>query len=399
MRALTWQGRRKVSVETVPDPRIEQPTDAIIEVTSTAICGSDLHLYELLGPFIDPGDILGHEAMGIVVEVGSEVRSLTVGQRVVVPFNISCGHCFMCRHGLQSQCETTQVAEYGSGAALFGYTKLYGQVPGGQAELLRVPLADHNHIPVGDDLPDERYLFLSDILSTAWQAVAYADASPRSTLAVFGLGPVGQFAARIGVHLGLTVHAVDPVPERRAMAERHGVTAHDLSDAAPELLREVTEGRGPDAVIDAVGLEAHGNPGVRVAHQVMGHLPDTLSRPMMEKAGVDRLAALHASIDAARRGGTVSISGVYAGDADVLPMKTMFDRQLTLRMGQCNVKRWIGDLLPLVEDPADPLGVMGLTTHRAPLDDAPALYETFQKKEDGCIKVVLDPMTPGGADV
>lgn len=399
MRALTWQGRREVSVETVPDPRIEQPTDAIIEVTSTAICGSDLHLYELLGPFIDPGDILGHEAMGIVVEVGAEVRSLTVGQRVVIPFNISCGHCFMCRRGLQSQCETTQVAQHGSGAALFGYTKLYGQVPGGQAELLRVPLADYNHIPVGDDLPEDRYLFLSDILPTAWQAVTYADTPPGGTLAVMGLGPVGQFTARIGAHLGLTVHAIDPVPERRAMAERHGVIAHDLSDASPQLLRDLTEGRGPDAVVDAVGLEAHGNPGIRIAHQVMGALPDALSRPVMEKAGIDRLAALHGSIDAVRRGGTVSISGVYAGDADILPMKTMFDKQLTMRMGQCNVKRWIDDLLPLVEDPADPLGVMDMTTHRAPLDDAPALYETFQKKEDGCIKVVLDPMTPGGARV
>ena len=183
------------------------------------------------------------------------------------------------------------------------------------------------------------------------------------------------------------------------MAERHGVIAHDLGDAVPELLRDVTEGRGPDAVVDAVGLEAHGNPGIRIAHQVMGALPDALTRPMMEKACVDRLAALYASIDAVRRGGTVSIGGVYAGEADLLPMKTMFDKQLTMRMGQCNVKRWIDDLLPLVEDPADPLGVMDLTTHRAPLDDAPALYEMFQKKEDGCIKVVLDPMTPGGARV
>jgi len=391
MRAVTWQGKRHISVETVPDPTIQEPTDAIVRITSTAICGSDLHLYELFGPFLDAGDILGHESMGVVVEVGSEVTTLAVGDRVVVPFNIACGHCFMCRHGLQSQCETTQVTEYGSGAALFGYTKLYGQVPGGQAELLRVPLAEYNTVRVGSDLPDQRYLFLSDILPTAWQGVEYAQLPEGGTLAVLGLGPVGQFVSRIGVHRGCRVLAVDPVPERRAMAERHGVDAFDLTDDVVGHLRDLTDGRGPDAVVDAVGLEAHGNGVVKFAQQAVGLLPDAVAQKVMETAGMDRVAALHAAIDLVRRGGTVSISGVYAGDADLMPLKTLFDKQVTLRMGQCNVKRWTDGLLPIVEDPADPLGVMDLVTHRVPLEEAPALYETFQKKEDGCVKVVLTP--------
>ena len=391
MKALTWQGKRDVRVDEVEDPRIEEPTDAIIRVTSSAICGSDLHLYELLGPFLDRGDILGHEPMGEVVEVGSEVAELAVGDRVVIPFNISCGHCFMCRRGLQSQCETTQVREYGSGAALFGYTKLYGQVPGGQAEYLRVPLADYNHVRVGRELPDDRYLYLSDILPTAWQGVEYAQVPEGGTLAVLGLGPVGQLASRIGVHRGYRVLAVDPVPERRAMAERHGILTYDLTDTIVDELRDLTEGRGADSVVDAVGLEAHGAPGVKFAQQAVGLLPDAVARVALDKAGVDRLTAVYAAIDAVRRGGTVSLSGVYAGDADILPMKTMFDKQLSLRMGQCNVKHWIDDLLPLVEDPADPIGVMDLATHHAPLEDAPGLYSTFQRKEDGCIKVVLNP--------
>jgi threonine dehydrogenase-like Zn-dependent dehydrogenase len=391
MRALTWQGRRNVTVETVPDPVIEEPTDAIIRITSTAICGSDLHLYELFGPFLDAGDILGHEPMGEVVEVGTEVTTLAVGDRVVVPFNIACGHCFMCRAGLQSQCETTQVREYGSGAALLGYTKLYGQVPGGQAEFLRVRFADYNSVRVGHDLPDERYLFLSDILPTAWQGFQYADVPDGGTLVVMGLGPVGQFAARVGVYRGCRVLAVDPVPERRAMAERHGVDTWDLTDTVVEELRDFTDGRGADAVIDAVGLEAHGSPGAKAAQSAVGLLPDAIAEKLMDVAGVDRLAALYASIDVVRRGGTVSVSGVYAGEADIMPMKTLFDKQISLRMGQCNVKRWTEELLPIVEDPADPLGVMDLVTHRVPLEDAPELYQLFQQKRGGCIKVVLNP--------
>jgi threonine dehydrogenase-like Zn-dependent dehydrogenase len=393
MKALTWQGKRKVTVESVPDPVIEQPTDAIIQVTSTAICGSDLHLYELLGPFLDAGDILGHEPMGVVVEVGAEVTELAVGDRVVIPFNIACGHCFMCRRGLQSQCETTQVREYGTGAALFGYTKMYGQVPGGQAEYLRVPLADYNHIRVGSELPDDRYLFLSDILPTAWQGIEYADVPEGGTIAVMGLGPVGQFVSRIGVHHGFRVLAVDPEPVRREMAERHGVLTYDLTDDVVDTLRDLTEGRGVDAAVDAVGMEAHGSPAIKFAQTAVGLLPEPIAQKMMETAGMDRLASLYSCVDAVRRGGTISLSGVYAGDADILPMKTLFDKQIGVRMGQCNVKNWIDAVLPLAEDPTDPLGVMDLVTHHAPLDDAPRLYDTFQKKEDGCVKVVLQPGT------
>jgi threonine dehydrogenase-like Zn-dependent dehydrogenase len=329
--------------------------------------------------------------MGEVVEVGSAVQSLRIGDRVVVPFNIACGDCWFCLRGLQSQCATTQVREYDSGAALFGYTKLYGQVAGGQAEYLRVPLADYNHVAVSDDLPDERWLFLSDILPTAWQGVEYAEVPADGVVAVLGLGPVGQFVTRIARARGHRVLAIDPVPERREMAARHGIEVFDLSDDVVPELRDLTEGRGPDSVIDAVGLEAHGSPGIKAVQQAVGMLPDALSRPMLSHAGVDRLAALYAAVDLVRRGGTISLSGVYAGDADIMPMKTMFDKQISLRMGQCNVKRWIGDLTPLVRAADDPLGVMDLVTHHAPLREAPDLYGLFQRKDDGCIKVVLHP--------
>jgi threonine dehydrogenase-like Zn-dependent dehydrogenase len=391
VRALTWQGKRSVSVETVPDPTIIEPTDAIIKVTSTAICGSDLHLYEVLAPFLDKGDILGHETMGVVQEVGAAVTTLARGDRVVIPFNIACGHCFMCRRGLQSQCETTQVREEQSGAALFGYTKLYGQVPGGQAEYLRVPLADYNSIPVGMEYPDERYLFLSDILPTAWQAVQYARLPEDGTLVVFGLGPVGQFVSRIGRHLGHEVLAVDPVPERRAMAARHGIRVFDWYDEIVNELRDETEGRGPDSVIDAVGMEAHGSPVAAFAQAAVGVLPDALAQKAMKAAGVDRMAALSSALEVVRRGGTVSISGVYGGESDPLPMMSMFDKQVALTMGQCNVKHWVDDLRPFVDDPADPLGIDDLVTHRVSLEEAPRMYDLFQKKEDGCIKVVMKP--------
>jgi threonine dehydrogenase-like Zn-dependent dehydrogenase len=394
MRALTWHGKRDVRVEDVPDPSIEEPTDAIIRVTSTGLCGSDLHLYELFGPFIDPGDILGHEPMGVVEAVGSGVTGLQPGDRVVVPFNVSCGSCWMCEHDLQSQCETTQNTDHGTGGSLLGYTKLYGQIAGGQAELLRVPHADYGPIKVSDGPPDDRYVFLSDVLPTAWQGVQYAQIPPGGTVAVFGLGPIGQMAARIALHQGAsTVIGVDLVPDRLAMAARHGVTTVDMRsiDDVVGAIREMTGGRGPDSVIDAVGMEAHGSPGAKVAQQVVGLLPDAVARPAMKNAGIDRLAALTAAIDVVRRGGTVSISGVYGGMLDPMPMLQMFDKQLTLRMGQANVRRWIDDLLPLVDDDADPLGVMDLTTHRVPLDQAPDAYATFQKKEDGAVKVVFTP--------
>ncbi|MFB2599948.1 zinc-dependent alcohol dehydrogenase [Herbiconiux sp. P17] len=391
MRALTWQGTMKVRVDDVADPVIVDPTDAVIRVTSTAICGSDLHLYDVLGPFLSKGDILGHEPMGFVEAVGSEVTGLAAGDRVVIPFVIACGHCFMCEQGLTTQCETTQNRATDTGASLYGYTELYGSVPGGQAEKLRVPFADFNAIKVGADLPDDRYLFLSDILPTAWQGVQYADVPEGGTLAVIGLGPVGQLASRIGRHRGYRVLGVDPVPERRTMAARHGIEVFDLTDDVVQRLRDATDGRGPDSVVDAVGMEAHGNPGVEFATYAVGKLPEPLAKKAMTTVGVDRLAALHLSLDLVRRGGTVSLSGVYAGAADPVPFMSMFDKGITLRMGQCNVHRWIETLLPLVEDPADPLGIDDLVTHHVSLEDAPEMYETFKKKEDGCVKVVLRP--------
>jgi threonine dehydrogenase-like Zn-dependent dehydrogenase len=397
MRALTWQGKRDVRVEDVPDPRIEQPTDAVIRVTSTAICGSDLHLYEVLGPYLKPGDVLGHEPMGVVEEVGSEVQHIKAGDRVVVPFNISCGHCWMCSRGLFAQCETTQNRETGKGASLFGYTSLYGSVPGGQAEYLRVPQAQFGPIKVPEGPPDQRFLYLSDILPTAWQGVKYADVPEGGTLAVIGLGPVGQLAARIGRHLGCErVIGVDLVPERLALAAKHGVETLDLRDVHGEdhvadALIEMTGGRGPDGVMEAVGMEAHGSPVGKLAHAAVGMLPDKAARPMVDKMAIDRMAALRTAIKAARRGGTVSISGVYGGEVDPMPMMEMFDRGLTLRMGQCHVKRWIDDLLPLVSDDADPLGVEDLATHVLGLEEARHGYEIFQKKQDDCIKVVLTP--------
>jgi len=381
-------------VTEVPDPVLQEPTDAIVRITSTAICGSDLHLYEVLGPYMTPGDILGHEPMGIVEAVGPEVTHIAPGDRVVIPFNISCGNCWMCERGLFSQCETTQVVGEGKGAALLGYTRLYGAVPGGQAELLRVPMAHFGPIKVSEEGPDERYLFLSDVLPTAWQAVRYADVEAGCTLAVLGLGPIGQMAARIGLHLGAgRVIGLDPVPERREMAQRHGVEVLDVEelDDVPGALIDLVDGRGPDAVIDAVGMEAHGSPRGSLAQKAAGLLPDAVARPVIDKYGVDRLAALHTAMKAVRRGGTISISGVYGGEADPMPMMELFDRQVQIRMGQANVHRWIPDVLPLVDDPSDPLGVLDLTTHRLPLEAAPDAYETFQKKEDGCIKVVLQP--------
>jgi len=296
----------------------------------------------------------------------------------------------MCGRAPTPGCEPPKNRHSGTGASLYGYTSLYGSVPGGQAERLRVPFADFNATKVGGDLADDRYLFLSDILPTAWQGVQYADLQPGDTLGVMGLGPVGQFVARIGRHLGHRVIAVEPVAERRAMAERYGVETLDMPDAT-DALRDLTDGRGPDAIVDAVGMEAHGAPGTATAQQLVGALPDLLAKPMMRHAGLDRLSALHTALDAVRRGGTVSLSGIYVGSADPMPMLTMFDKQIALRMGQCNVQSWRDALMPLVEDPSDPLGTGDLTTHLVPLEEAPDMYETFQKKEDGCIKVVLQP--------
>ena len=394
MKAAVWHGRRDVRVDDVPDPTIQEPTDAVIEVTTSGLCGSDLHLYEVLAPFMTPGDILGHEPMGIVRAVGSAVTNLAEGDRVVVPFNISCGHCFMCDHGLQSQCETTQVREHDCGAALFGYTKLYGAVPGGQAQYLRVPHADYGPVKVPDGPPDDRFVYLSDVLPTAWQAVEFAAIPAGGSVAVLGLGPIGDMAARIARHRGAgTVIGVDLVPERLERARRRGIDVIDIRGDVDVVAaaRDLTDGRGPDAVIDAVGMEAHGSPAGKAAHTVVRLLPDALAAKLMTKAGVDRLAALHAAVDLVRRGGTVSIVGVYGGMTDPLPMLRMFDKQIAIRMGQANVRRWVDDILPLLTGDDDPLGVDEFATHRLPLTDAADAYAMFQAKQDGAVKVLFRP--------
>jgi threonine dehydrogenase-like Zn-dependent dehydrogenase len=394
MKALTWQGTQKVAVETVPDPVIQQPTDAIVRITSTAICGSDLHLYDVLGMYLDPGDVLGHEPMGIVEEVGRGVTHIRPGDRVVIPFNISCGRCWMCNRGYFAQCETTQVTEHGKGAALFGYTKLYGQVPGGQAEYLRVPQAHFGPIKVPEGAPDERFLFLSDVLTTSWQAVRWADIEPGSTCAVIGLGPIGQMTARIARYLGAErVIAVDSVPERLEMARRHGIEVLDTGavDDIPGAIFDLTNGRGADGVVEAVGMEAHGTPFQEVAQRAAGLLPDKLARTAVDKMGIDRMAALRTAFASVRRAGTISIIGVYGGQADPFPMLDLFDKGVTMRMGQAHVKRWVDEVMPALLDDADPLGTADLVTHRLPLEEAPHAYEIFKNKEDGCIKVVLEP--------
>ncbi|WP_289016956.1 zinc-dependent alcohol dehydrogenase [uncultured Ornithinimicrobium sp.] len=393
MRALTWQGLQDVEVKDVPDPVIEQPTDAVVRVTSTAICGSDLHLYNVLAAYLTPGDILGHEFMGVVEQVGSAVENLQVGDRVVIPFNISCGRCWMCERGLFAQCETTQNYDQAKGANLFGYTSLYGAVPGGQAELVRVPFADFLPIKVDSDLPDERVLYLSDILPTAWQALEYAHVPEGGTLAVLGLGPVGQLAVRSARHKGIRVVGVDRIPERNELARGFGAEVVDLSSVKDvgDALRELTDGRGPDSVIDAVGMEAHGSPFLGAAVGAAKRLPKPIARKAIETAGVDRLAALHTAIDAVRRGGTVSISGVYGGMADPMPMMQLFDKGVQVRMGQCHVKHWTDELYDLVSGAEDVLDLENLATHRVSLEQAPEMYKTFNDKADGCIKVVLQP--------
>jgi threonine dehydrogenase-like Zn-dependent dehydrogenase len=397
MKAVTWHGKQDVRVDNVPDPTIQKPNDAIVRITTTNICGSDLHLYNVLGPFIDEGDILGHEPMGIVEEVGPEVTHIKAGDRVVLPFNISCGHCFMCDQKLYSQCETTQVHEYGTGAAFLGYTKLYGQVPGGQAEFLRVPQAQFGPIKVpeeGDGMSDERFVYLSDVLPTSWQAVEYAGVPNGGSVAVFGLGPIGQMCSRIARHKGYRVIAVDLVTERLDMAGRYGAEVLDARDHdgdIPGVIREMTDGRGPDSVIDAVGMEAHGSGGGKMAQALVGLLPDSAAQTAMEQAGVDRLAALNDCIETVRRGGTLSISGVYGGTADPLNMLQLFDKQIQVRMGQANVKAWVDEIMPLLVDADDPLGVEDFATHKLPLEDASHAYEIFQNKQDGAIKILLQP--------
>ncbi len=381
MKAVVWHGKEDVRVDRVPDPAIQEATDAIVRITSTALCGSDLHLYaKFPRPVMREGDILGHEPMGIVEEVGAQVTQIRPGDRVVVPFNIACGACYMCERGLQSQCETTQNRRYGKGASLFGYTHLYGAVPGGQAEYLRVPLAHYGPIKVPEGPPDQRFLYLSDVLPTAWQAVAYADIPPGGTVAVFGLGPIGQMCARIAFHQGAErVIGVDQVPERLALAQRHGIETVDFGAVGDvvQVLREMTDGRGAESVIDAVGMEAEGSAVERVLQAT--------------KLQADRFHALRRAHDAVRRGGTLSITGVYAGYVNLFNIGDIFDRQISIRMGQANVRRWVDDIMPLLERDDDPLGTEDLATHFLPLAEAPRAYEMFQKKEEGAIKVVFQP--------
>src|SRR6476620_3685141 len=303
----------------------------------------------------------------------------------------------MCEQGLHTQCETTQVREQGTGAALFGFSKLYGEVPGGQAEYLRVPQAQFMPIKVPNGPVDERFLFLSDVLPTAWQSVVYADVPQGGTLLVLGLGPIGDMATRIALHQGFRVIAVDLVPERLARARARGAEVIDLRgvDDVAEEVRSRTQGRGADAVVDAVGMEAHGSPVAKMGQTLFNMLPKKISAAVMERGGTDRMTAIYTAIDAVRRGGTVSLIGVYGGQSDPMPMLTLFDKQLQLRMGQANVKRWVDDIMPLVIDDADPLGTEQFATHQVPLSDAPTAYENFQKKADGTVKVVFKPGAAG----
>jgi threonine dehydrogenase-like Zn-dependent dehydrogenase len=386
MRAVRWKGPRTVSVDEVEDPKIQEPTDAIIKVTATAICGSDLHLLDHGAAMaVKPGDVLGHEPMGVVEEVGPEVAHIKPGDTVVVPFNISCGHCFTCSKQLYSQCETTQNLGGKKGAALFGYTHLYGGVDGGQAEYLRVPQAQFGPIKVDlDDVPELGALLLSDVLPTAWQAVEYADIEPGGTVAVYGLGPIGQMCVSIALH-GVNgnggagrVIGIDRFPDRLAMAEKRGAEVLDYTDVddIADCVREMTGGRGADAVIDAVGMDADGS------------FADRLFQAL--KIQPDRFAALHASLASCRRGGNVSVSGVYAMWMLNFPIGDLFDKQISLRWGQANVRRWTDGLYDLLRQ-GDPLDAAGLVTHVEPLAKAPEMYDRFKKKEPGVIKVVLRP--------
>lgn len=397
MKAVTWQGKRTVEVKEMPDPVIHEPTDAIIKVTSSAICGSDLHLYEIMTPFMEKDDILGHEPMGIVQEVGDQVKHIKVGDRVVIPFNIACGSCTNCLKGLTTQCETTQVKEMNRGAAMFGYTKLYGHVPGGQAEFLRVPHADFMAKKVPDGPPDDRFLYLSDVLPTAWQAVKYANIPENKTVAVIGLGPIGEMATRVAGHQGAErIIGIDLVPERLARAAAHGVEVIDIrqfegdQQALAQAVRDKLDGHDPEAVIDAVGMEAHGSPNIKAVQHLTGMLPDKAAQKVFTTAGMDRMFALHSAIEIVGRGGTLSIVGVYAGQTDPISLDALFDKQVQIRMGQANAPFWTQEILPLLAE-EDTFDVESFATHRLSLDDAPHAYDIFQKKQDNAFKIILKP--------
>jgi threonine dehydrogenase-like Zn-dependent dehydrogenase len=390
MKALTWHGRSDVRCETVPDPTIIDPTDAIVRITSTAICGSDLHLYDGFNPFMMAGDVLGHEPMGIVEEVGSEVRRLKRGDRVVVPFTISCGTCFFCQRTEYSLCDTTNRTEENARklmgqapAGLFGYSHLTGGYAGGQAQYLRVPFADVGPLRIDSDLTDEQVLFLSDIFPTGWMAAENAEIEPGDTVAVWGAGPVGQFCIQSAWMMGAgRVIAIDRLPERLAMAERHGraETINFEEVGVYDQLMEMTQGRGPDRCIDAVGAEAHSTGSIDAVYD------KAKTMLMME---TDRVHVLREAILCCRKGGTISIPGVYFGVADKIPVGPFMNKALTLKTGQTHVPRYHDQLLRRIESgEIDPSFVI---THTVPLEKGPEMYKTFRDKEDGCIKVVLKP--------
>ena len=380
MKAVVWHRPRKVSVDDVDDPRISEPTDAVIKVTATAICGSDLHLYDHgAALLVKPGDIFGHEPMGEVVEVGSAVTQIAPGDRVVVPFNISCGSCFMCSKQLYSQCETTAGLGGKKGASLFGYTHMYGGVAGGQAEYLRVPQAHFGPLKLQDGVPELASLLLSDVLPTAWQAVVYADTPPGGTVVIYGLGPIGQMCVTIARHLGAgRVIGIDRFDDRLKMALDHGAEVIDYSavDDVVDAVKALTDGRGGDSAIDAVGMDADGSFADRFLQTL--------------KLQPDRMIALHQALGSVRRGGTVSVVGVYGGWMPSFPVGDLFDKQIQLRWGQANVRKWTDDIQAVLRD-GDPIDAAGLVTNQAPLAEAPKMYEAFKKKEPGVIKVVLRP--------
>jgi threonine dehydrogenase-like Zn-dependent dehydrogenase len=391
MKAVVWHGKEDVRCDRVTDPEIEDPRDAIIKVTSCAICGSDLHLFHNFIPAMLPGDIMGHEMMGEVVEVGKGVNgSLKKGDRIVVPFTITCGECDQCRRGNWSVCERTNrnkgVADkiFGDATAgLFGYTHLTGGYPGGQAEYLRVPFSDSTHVKVPDSLSDEQALFLGDILPTGWQAAVQCDIEPTDTVAIWGCGPVGQMAIRSAVLLGASqIVAIDRIPERLSMAEAGGaITLNFETESVVERLHELTENKGPDKCIDATGLEAH------VSLSQPDSVYDRAKQMFMLES--DRAHVLREMIYICRPAGVISIPGVYSGFVDKIPMGIAMNKGLTFRMGQTHVKRWTDDLLRRIEEgEIDPSFVI---THTVSLDEAPEMYKVFRDKRDSCIKVVVRP--------